>query len=97
MAADGADTSTSAEADLAQAFSDLSKGERTAAALESHLTSLERKLDEFLASLDGDLPAAVQSAALVGTREDRDMAAAEGGVGSTQGKGGAEGESANGQ
>jgi hypothetical protein len=72
------------------------RGERTAAALENNLTSLERKLDEFLASLDGDLPAAAQSAAM-GTRESRDTAVTEGGVGSIQRKGGAEGDGANGR
>jgi len=45
-----------AEADLAQAFKDLAKGETTASALENHLTSVERKIDDLLASIDrGDV------------------------------------------
>ncbi|MCJ1241466.1 hypothetical protein MMC14_009471 [Varicellaria rhodocarpa] len=41
-----------AESDLAQAFKDLAKGERTALAMENQLTSLERKIDDLLASVD---------------------------------------------
>jgi len=35
-----------------QAFQELAKGERTASALENHLTALERKIDELLAQAD---------------------------------------------
>lgn len=41
----------SADTDFAQAFKDLAKGERTASAMETQLTSLERKLDDLLASV----------------------------------------------
>ncbi|KAI9814730.1 MAG: hypothetical protein M1827_002996 [Pycnora praestabilis] len=40
------------DTDFAQAFKDLAKGEQTAAALENHLTSLERKIDDLLASVE---------------------------------------------
>ncbi|OCL08264.1 hypothetical protein AOQ84DRAFT_376902 [Glonium stellatum] len=40
------------ETDFAQAFQDLARGERTAAALESHLTALEKKIEELLAKAD---------------------------------------------
>ncbi|KAK5254541.1 hypothetical protein LTR16_004812, partial [Cryomyces antarcticus] len=36
------------------AFEELAQGERTAAALENHLTSLERKIEELLARADED-------------------------------------------
>ena len=35
-----------------QAFQDLAQGERTAAALEHHLTALEKKIEELLAKAD---------------------------------------------
>ena len=35
-----------------QAFQDLARGERTAAALEHHLTALEKKIDELLVKAD---------------------------------------------
>ncbi|KAK0516511.1 hypothetical protein JMJ35_001114 [Cladonia borealis] len=44
--------SQDSDADFAQAFKDLAKGERTAAAMESQLTALERKIDDLLASVD---------------------------------------------
>ncbi|KAG7007205.1 hypothetical protein G7Y79_00011g031030 [Physcia stellaris] len=40
------------DADFAQAFQELAKGERTAAAMETQLTALERKIDDLLASVD---------------------------------------------
>ncbi|KAF8863378.1 hypothetical protein BDZ45DRAFT_670336 [Acephala macrosclerotiorum] len=43
------------DADLAQiseALAQLTKGEKTAQALESHLTSLEKKIDDLLASFE---------------------------------------------
>jgi len=46
------DASSGGNAEFAQAFKDLAKGERTASALESHLTSLESKIDALLASVD---------------------------------------------
>lgn len=48
------------EADFAQAFKDLAKGERTAAAMESQLTALERKIDDLLASVDPHATSAEQ-------------------------------------
>jgi len=46
------DNPPSGDTDLAQAFKDLAKGERTASAMEHQLTSLEHKIDELLASVD---------------------------------------------
>jgi len=43
------------EADLAQiseAWAHIAKGEKTAQALESHLTNLEKKIDDLLASFE---------------------------------------------
>ncbi|CBX90335.1 predicted protein [Plenodomus lingam JN3] len=40
------------DADLAQAFKELQRGEQTAAALESHLDSLEKKIEEILAQAE---------------------------------------------
>ncbi|KAF6227295.1 hypothetical protein HO133_008738 [Letharia lupina] len=40
-----------ADADLARAFQELAKGERTASAMETQLTALERKIDELLATV----------------------------------------------
>lgn len=40
------------ETDFVQAFQDLARGERTAAALEHHLTALEQKIEELLAKAD---------------------------------------------
>ncbi|KAF2854673.1 hypothetical protein T440DRAFT_514562 [Plenodomus tracheiphilus IPT5] len=40
------------DADLAQAFKELQRGEQTAAALESHLDSLEKKIEELLAQAE---------------------------------------------
>ncbi|ORX97551.1 hypothetical protein BCR34DRAFT_607228 [Clohesyomyces aquaticus] len=40
------------EPDFAQAFKDLARGERAAAALENHLDSLEKKIEELLAKAD---------------------------------------------
>ncbi|KAI2640728.1 hypothetical protein GGS26DRAFT_586726 [Hypomontagnella submonticulosa] len=42
----------STQAEMAQAFKDLARGERQAAALEASLTSLESKLDALLASVE---------------------------------------------
>ncbi|KAF1997987.1 hypothetical protein P154DRAFT_439960 [Amniculicola lignicola CBS 123094] len=42
------------EPDFAQAFKDLAKGERAAAALESHLDKLERQIEDLLAKADED-------------------------------------------
>jgi hypothetical protein len=39
-------------ANVHQAFQDLARGERTAAALEHHLTALEKKIDELLVKAD---------------------------------------------
>ncbi|KAA6416292.1 MAG: hypothetical protein FRX48_01012 [Lasallia pustulata] len=35
-----------------QAFKDLAKGEKTASAMETQLTQLEKKIDDLLASVD---------------------------------------------
>ncbi|KAI0381921.1 hypothetical protein F5Y04DRAFT_53852 [Hypomontagnella monticulosa] len=53
---DSADAPTSVastQAEMAQAFKDLARGEQQAAALEASLTSLESKLDALLASVEG--------------------------------------------
>ncbi|KAF2141785.1 uncharacterized protein K452DRAFT_298450 [Aplosporella prunicola CBS 121167] len=49
-------------ADLAQAFKDLARGERTASAMEDHLTALERKIDEMLAQANANAESADQKA-----------------------------------
>jgi hypothetical protein len=41
-----------AEVNLAHALAELQRGEKTAAALESNLTSLEKKIDDLLASFE---------------------------------------------
>ncbi|KAI5850155.1 hypothetical protein GGS23DRAFT_598202 [Durotheca rogersii] len=41
------------QADIAEAFKDLARGEQQAAALEAGLTNLEKKLDALLASIEG--------------------------------------------
>ena len=41
-------SSTLPEADLAQAFKDVARGERTASALEQHLDTLEKRIEELL-------------------------------------------------
>jgi hypothetical protein len=41
-----------APADCVQALKELAKGERTASALENHLDSLEKKIEELLAQAD---------------------------------------------
>lgn len=43
---------TDRNADVRQALQELSKGERTAAALESQLTRMEAKIDELLAQAE---------------------------------------------
>ncbi|KAF2092792.1 hypothetical protein NA57DRAFT_81940 [Rhizodiscina lignyota] len=48
--------SVNPEADLAQAFKDLAKGERTATQIENQLAALERKIDEMLAQADKQEP-----------------------------------------
>ncbi|KAF2033778.1 hypothetical protein EK21DRAFT_57918 [Setomelanomma holmii] len=40
------------EADFAEAMKQLQRGEQTAAALENHLDSLEKKIEELLAQAD---------------------------------------------
>jgi hypothetical protein len=37
---------------LVQAFKDLQRGEQTATALENHLSSLEKKIDDLLSSAE---------------------------------------------
>ncbi|KAI9671582.1 MAG: hypothetical protein M1817_003634 [Caeruleum heppii] len=45
------------EADMAQAFRELAKGEQTATMLEAQLSRLESKIDDLLADVDGDADA----------------------------------------
>ncbi|KAF1360179.1 hypothetical protein EJ07DRAFT_177502 [Lizonia empirigonia] len=40
------------EADFAEAMKELARGERTASALETHLDSLEKKIEELLAQAE---------------------------------------------
>ncbi|KAF9692322.1 hypothetical protein EKO04_009489 [Ascochyta lentis] len=40
------------EADFAEAMKELARGERTASALEGHLDSLEKKIEELLAQAE---------------------------------------------
>ncbi|KAF1929835.1 uncharacterized protein M421DRAFT_4264 [Didymella exigua CBS 183.55] len=42
----------SADADFAAAMKELARGEQTAAALEGHLDSLEKKIEELLAQAE---------------------------------------------
>ncbi|TKA25841.1 hypothetical protein B0A50_05596 [Salinomyces thailandicus] len=42
------------EADLAKAFQELARGERTATALENQLSSMEAKIEELLARAERD-------------------------------------------
>ncbi|TAQ84845.1 Exodeoxyribonuclease VII [Chlorociboria aeruginascens] len=49
---DHVDADADSEANLAQALRDLQRGEKTAQMLESNLTSLERKIDALLASVE---------------------------------------------
>ncbi|KAI9664847.1 MAG: hypothetical protein M1821_006295 [Bathelium mastoideum] len=48
MASNNKSTSQGEDADLAQAFKDIAKGEQQASAIENNLTSLEKKIDELL-------------------------------------------------
>jgi hypothetical protein len=48
------------------------RGEQTALALESHLTSLERKLDDFLASFEESEREKVEAVDGIKTRGDSD-------------------------
>ncbi|KAJ4380227.1 hypothetical protein N0V86_004536 [Didymella sp. IMI 355093] len=41
-----------ADADFAEAMKELARGERTASALENHLDSLEKKIEELLAQAE---------------------------------------------
>ncbi|KAF5027672.1 hypothetical protein F66182_233 [Fusarium sp. NRRL 66182] len=45
-------TNASGDADLAQAYRDLARGEQAATALESNLSNLESRLDAILAALE---------------------------------------------
>ncbi|PSN65081.1 hypothetical protein BS50DRAFT_635898 [Corynespora cassiicola Philippines] len=49
-----ADQGVQEEPDFAQAFKELARGERAAAALENHLDSLEKKIEEMLAKAEED-------------------------------------------
>ncbi|OJD32436.1 uncharacterized protein BKCO1_3800069 [Diplodia corticola] len=51
------------DADLAQAFKDLARGEQTASALENHLDALEARIEELLAAADAQQDAAPSGAA----------------------------------
>ncbi|KAG4415000.1 hypothetical protein IFR04_011874 [Cadophora malorum] len=50
------------EHDLAQTLQQIAKGEKTAQALESNLTSLEKKIDDLLASFEESERAKVDEA-----------------------------------
>ncbi|KAK7421937.1 hypothetical protein QQX98_001931 [Neonectria punicea] len=47
-----ATAASSSDADLAQAYRDLVRGEQTAAALEANLSNIETKLDDILNALE---------------------------------------------
>ncbi|KAI8944689.1 hypothetical protein F4801DRAFT_585179 [Xylaria longipes] len=47
-------TAQTAQAEMAQAFKDLARGEQQAAAIEANLASLESKLDALLASIEAN-------------------------------------------
>lgn len=49
------------EADLAKAFQELAKGERTATALESQLSTMEAKIEALLAQAEKDQAAVQQT------------------------------------
>ncbi|KAG5747271.1 hypothetical protein H9Q69_005190 [Fusarium xylarioides] len=59
--------SSSGDADMAQAYRDLARGEQAATALENNLSTLESRLDAILAALEArettQMPAAVAKAA----------------------------------
>ncbi|KAF7856069.1 hypothetical protein EAF04_010024 [Stromatinia cepivora] len=62
------------DADVAQAFKELQRGEKTAQMLESNLTNLEKKIDDLLASFEAQESAA-QAETKNGSssnKEDRD-------------------------
>ncbi|KAI0817694.1 hypothetical protein GGR55DRAFT_33005 [Xylaria sp. FL0064] len=48
-----APSAATAQAEMAQAFRDLARGEQQAAAIEANLASIESKLDALLASIEG--------------------------------------------
>ncbi|KAI1756538.1 hypothetical protein F4782DRAFT_526224 [Xylaria castorea] len=52
-------SASTAQAEMAQAFRDLTRGEQQAAAIEANLASLESKLDALLASIEDADPAEV--------------------------------------
>ncbi|KAI0160318.1 hypothetical protein GGR57DRAFT_499730 [Xylariaceae sp. FL1272] len=45
---------SSTQAEMAQAFKDLARGEQQAAAIEANLTNLENKLDALLAAFEAN-------------------------------------------
>ncbi|CAG8956301.1 hypothetical protein HYFRA_00003681 [Hymenoscyphus fraxineus] len=49
---DASSEAAASEADLAKAMAEILQGEKTAAALESNLDSLEKKIDDLLASFE---------------------------------------------
>ncbi|KAB2570067.1 uncharacterized protein LTHEOB_12040 [Lasiodiplodia theobromae] len=51
------------DADLAQAFKDLARGEQTASALENHLDALEARIEDLLAAADSQQSASSQNTA----------------------------------
>ncbi|KAI1341562.1 hypothetical protein F5Y15DRAFT_376481 [Xylariaceae sp. FL0016] len=51
--APSASSTQSTQAELAQAFKDLARGEQQAAVIEANLTALEDKLDALLAAVEG--------------------------------------------
>ncbi|KAK6434664.1 hypothetical protein LTR95_009151 [Oleoguttula sp. CCFEE 5521] len=53
--------SSADDGDLAKAFLELAKGERTAAALEQQLTSMEAKIEALLAQAEQDQEAVTKA------------------------------------
>lgn len=51
---DQTDPINAGDADFAQAFKDLARGEKTASALERQLSAMEKKIDELLAQAEKD-------------------------------------------
>ncbi|KAK7923939.1 hypothetical protein PG985_005993 [Apiospora marii] len=61
---------SSSQAEMAQAFKDLARGEQQAAAMEANLTKLEDKLDELLAQFETTAAAGSPDLDKVGSNAD---------------------------
>ncbi|KAI0187443.1 hypothetical protein EV127DRAFT_483374 [Xylaria flabelliformis] len=64
-------SASTAQAEMAQAFRDLARGEQQAAAIEANLASLESKLDALLASIEATDPAEVNGNTDENPQKDR--------------------------